>query len=81
MQVKRREPRSREISESAITKEDAITKDDPTKTGDECSDVQKLESDPIVAELRKLYDGIVDEPVPDQLLDLLRRLDEVERNR
>lgn len=75
MQVKRREPKSREISESAFTKDDAITIDD------ERGEVQKLESDPIVGELRKLYDGIVDEPVPDELLDLLRRLDEVERNR
>lgn len=41
----------------------------------------ELEGDPIVAELRKLYDGVVDEPLPDQLMDLLRRLDEVERNR
>lgn len=41
----------------------------------------ELEKDPIVAELRKLYDGVVDEPLPDQLMDLLRRLDEVERNR
>lgn len=40
-----------------------------------------LEGDPIVGELRKLYDGIVDEPVPDQLVELLRKLDEVERNR
>lgn len=69
MQVKRRDPKSREISESAFTKED------------DCGEVQKLGSDPIVSELRKLYDGIVDEPIPDQLLDLLRRLDEVERNR
>lgn len=40
-----------------------------------------LETDPIVKELRKLYDGIIDEPVPDHLVDLLRKLDEVERKR
>lgn len=40
-----------------------------------------LEGDPVVSELRKLYDGIVDEPVPDQLMELLRKLDEVERKR
>lgn len=40
-----------------------------------------LENDPIVDELRNLYDGIAEEPLPDQLLDLLRKLDEVERNR
>jgi hypothetical protein len=42
---------------------------------------RELESDPIVAELRRMYDGVIDEPVPDQLLELLRKLDEVERNR
>jgi hypothetical protein len=41
----------------------------------------ELEGDPIVAELRKLYDGVLDEPLPDQLMELLRKLDEVERNR
>lgn len=40
-----------------------------------------LENDPVVGELRKLYDGIVDEPIPDHLVDLLRKLDEVERSR
>lgn len=40
-----------------------------------------LEGDPVVSELKKLYNGIVDEPVPDQLMELLRKLDEVERNR
>ena len=40
-----------------------------------------FEGDPILAELRKLYDGIAEEPLPDQLMDLLRKLDEIERNR
>jgi hypothetical protein len=40
-----------------------------------------LKGDPIISELRRLYDGVVDEPLPDNLLELLRRLDEVERNR
>ncbi len=40
-----------------------------------------LEDDPIVEELRSLYDGIADEPLPDELLELLRKLDEVERKR
>lgn len=39
------------------------------------------EGDPIMGELRRLYDGIVEEPVPDQLMDLLRKLDEIERRR
>jgi Anti-sigma factor NepR len=40
-----------------------------------------LRGDPIISELRRLYNGVVDEPLPDNLLELLRRLDEVERNR
>ena len=40
-----------------------------------------LEDDPIIAELRRLYDGVIDEPLPDKLIELLRKLDEVERNR
>ena len=40
-----------------------------------------LEDDPIIAELRRMHDGVVDEPLPDGLLELLRRLDEAERRR
>jgi hypothetical protein len=42
---------------------------------------RELESDPIIAEVRRFYDCVVDEPLPNGLLELLRRLDEVERNR
>ncbi len=40
-----------------------------------------LDGDPIISELRRLYDGVVDEPLPDTLTELLRKLDEIERNR
>jgi hypothetical protein len=40
-----------------------------------------LEGDPIISELRRLYHGVVDEPLPDQLTELLRKLDEIERRR
>ena len=53
---------------------------EPEKAGGRGSP-RTLENDPILDELRKLYDGIADEPLPDQLLDLLRKLDEVERKR
>ncbi len=29
-------------------------------------------------ELRRMYDGVVNEPVPDEFLDLLRRIDEAD---
>ncbi len=41
----------------------------------------ELEGDPIISELRRLYDGVLDEPLPDDLIELLRKLDEIERNR
>ncbi|HET7410630.1 MAG TPA: NepR family anti-sigma factor [Paracoccaceae bacterium] len=69
MQTQRRDPRLREASENASQR-------DPGREGS-----GTLESDPLVNELRKLYDGIVDEPIPDDLLDLLHKLDEVERSR
>jgi hypothetical protein len=40
-----------------------------------------LDGDPIISELRRLYDGVVDEPLPDHLTQLLRKLDEIERRR
>ena len=42
---------------------------------------RRFEGDPIISELRRLYDGVVDEPLPDDLTELLRKLDEIERNR
>ena len=32
-------------------------------------------------ELRRMYDGVVNEPVPDEFLDLLRRMDEADANK
>ena len=65
MQTQRRDPRLRRAPEGA---------GGPDPAG-------ALERDPIVSELRQLYNGIIDEPVPDQLIELLRKLDEVERSR
>ena len=65
MQTQRRDPRPGGGAENAGNRDPAGA----------------LEKDPIVDELRQLYDGIADEPLPDQLLDLLRQLDKAERNR
>lgn len=65
MQTQRRDPRPLRGAENASGRDSVGT----------------LENDPIVGELRKLYDGIAQEPLPDQLTDLLRKLDEVERKR
>ena len=37
--------------------------------------------DRIFSRLRKLYDDVAAEPLPDHLLDLLKKLDEAERKR
>lgn len=69
MQTQRRDSRPRTASENAS----------PIESGRD--GVETLENDPLMEELRKLYDGIVDEPIPDELLKLLQKLDEVERSR
>ena len=70
MQTQKRNPRS--IADAGEARE-GVGQDGPGGS--------PLGGDPIVRELRKLYDGIIDEPVPDRLVDLLRQLDEVERKR
>lgn len=40
-----------------------------------------LHDDPIIARLRAAYDEVAAEPLPDELLALLEKLDEAERNR
>lgn len=40
-----------------------------------------LESDPIFQQLRKVYDDVASEPLPDRFLELLAKLDEAERKR
>lgn len=40
-----------------------------------------LRADPLVGELRALYDRVADEPLPDGLAQLLAKLDEAERKR
>ncbi len=38
-------------------------------------------SDPIISQLRGIYDDVASEPLPPEMLDLLAKLDEAERNR
>ncbi|QIE55696.1 hypothetical protein G5B40_09700 [Pikeienuella piscinae] len=39
------------------------------------------DADPVLGPLKKLYDEVANEPLPDDLMKLLDRLDEAERNR
>jgi hypothetical protein len=53
-----------------------LSKDDEVNGG--TSRAVRARQRAIGRELRRMYDGVVSEPVPDEFLDLLRRMDEVE---
>lgn len=38
-------------------------------------------NDPLMAQLKTIYDDVAKEPLPTELLSLLEKLDEAERNR
>lgn len=38
-------------------------------------------NDPLIGQLKSLYDDVAAEPLPDRLMDLLAKLDEAERKR
>ncbi len=42
---------------------------------------QELAGDPMIGQLRALYDQVAAEPLPEPLLELLKKLDDRERNR
>jgi len=53
---------------------DNLTKDDG-QNGDKTRAVRARQR-AIGRELRRIYDGVVSEPVPDEFLDLLRQIDD-----
>ncbi len=50
------------------------------KDGQTCAEGDE-KPDPIMSELKEMYDSIVEEPLPQELLVLLDKLDEAERSR
>ena len=40
-----------------------------------------LAGDPVMVQLKTIYDDVAKEPLPTELLSLLEKLDEAERNR
>ncbi|MEL6766725.1 MAG: NepR family anti-sigma factor [Pseudomonadota bacterium] len=61
-----------------------MTSKNGTSVPDEGADAPEedaLRNDPLLAGVRKLYDDIAAEPLPDHLLDLLDKLDKAERSR
>lgn len=51
-------------------------------TQGEAADEQSVGAqDPIMSQLRTLYDDVASEPLPENLLNLLKQLDEAERSR
>ena len=53
-----------------------LSKDDNADSGK--SRAIRARQRAIGRELRRMYDGVVNEPVPDDLMDLLRKLDDVD---
>jgi len=51
-----------------------MSKDDNPENGK--SRAVRARQRAIGRELRRMYDGVVNEPVPDEFMDLLRRMDE-----
>ena len=45
------------------------------------SDAPQETADPVLAQLKDMYDSVVDEPLPRDLLTLLDKLDAAERSR
>ncbi|MEM7529998.1 MAG: NepR family anti-sigma factor [Pseudomonadota bacterium] len=59
--------------------EEVLKTDEQTEAEAPGEDV--LRDDPLMAGIRKMYDDVASEPLPDHLLDLLEKLDKAERNR
>jgi hypothetical protein len=74
MQTQRRKPPAG--SDAADPRRNGVA-----EPGKKAESERELERDPIVLELRRLYDGVDDEPLPSYLVELLRKLEEVERSR
>ncbi len=45
------------------------------------SDRPDGDADPVLPELKEMYDSVVEEPLPQHLLNLLDKLDEAEKSR
>lgn len=45
------------------------------------ADASALKDDPLVSQLRAMYEDVAAEPLPDDLMKLLDKLDQVERTR
>ena len=55
-----------------------MNEDDTRQTG---ALVDGIANDPLMAQLKTIYDDVAKEPLPTELLSLLEKLDEVERSR
>jgi hypothetical protein len=65
-----------ELSGARVQRTEKLTKDDE-KDHDKTRAVRARQR-VIGRELRRIYDGVVNEPVPDEFLDLLRQIDETD---
>jgi hypothetical protein len=64
------------LSGARAQRTENLTKDDEQNS--DKTRVVRTRQRAIGRELRRLYDGVVSEPVPDEFLDLLRQIDETD---
>ena len=63
------------LSSLQSNRTDALSKDETPDSGK--SRAVRARQRAIGRELRRMYDGVVNEPVPDDFMDLLRKMDDV----
>ncbi|MEM8752246.1 MAG: NepR family anti-sigma factor [Pseudomonadota bacterium] len=51
------------------------------EAADDDKELEALADDPLMGRLKTLFDDVADEPLPDDLMNLLNKLDEAERSR
>lgn len=54
---------------------------DPTDANDRDSESRRPAADPIMQQLKQYYDDVASEPLPDELIELLMKLDDAESRR
>ena len=60
----------------SVTKKDMIEQSPPRRRADAALDEARLRQQAIGIKLRQMFDEVVNEPVPDEFLDILRRADQ-----
>ena len=52
-----------------------------SKVGASPTEDEKFDDDPLMGQLKSIYDDVAEQPLPSELISLLEKLDAAERNR